>query len=146
MAGAVDLFAGRQPIAGVNLFKTDKNPLNQLDMGIEDVIGEQGWLSGSQVTGSLQTILNAILGFDINGLEGMILGDNSLNTYFGNVETFLGELNPLDPNFDPVAAIENFIGSMLKPTNMLAMLITDASQSAGVTGFIPLENLAMDLI
>ena len=151
MAGAIDLFSGSSSLAGPNLWQIDKNPLNELDQGIEDVIGKQANSAGGQFTLSLQAIINAILGLGLDFLSNptveAILGDlQQVEQYFANLLDFLGELNPLDPNFDPIAAIENFITTMLKPTNLIAMLISDATGSAGVTGFIPLENLAMSLI
>ena len=151
MAGAVDLFAGSGSIQGSNLFQVDKSPLQQLDAGIEDIIGKQAQVPGSSLITAFETIICGILGLpmptDPLQVGSEVLGTfENIVTFFGNVMKFLGELNPLDPNFDPIAAIENFIETMLKPTNMIAMLIADATGSLGLTGFIPLENLAMDLI
>jgi hypothetical protein len=39
MAGAFDLFAGDRSISGSNLFKVDKNPLEQISQSVEQFIG-----------------------------------------------------------------------------------------------------------
>jgi hypothetical protein len=139
--GAIDLFSGSSSITGTNLFQVDKNPLNQLDEGIEDVIGKQAQSSGGQIISIIETMLEQILGIPNGTLP-------DLGTMFGNIEQFLGNLNPLDPNFaaNIVTAAETFITDILKPTNLVALLVGNANNSAGVTGFIPLENLAIDLL
>lgn len=151
MAGAVDLLAGTQSIHGANLFQVDKSPLAQISGGIEDVIGKQAAGTGSSVITSFESILRAMLGFDPLQIPleigGQLLGTiGNIGMYFGNLETFLGELNPLDPHFDPIAAAITFITTIINPTNLLAGLVPNANGSAGLTGFIPLENLALDLI
>ena len=139
--GAIDLFSGSSSITGTNLFKVDKNPLNEIDEGVEDVIGKQAQSAGGQFISIIETMLEQILGFPAGSLS-------DLGVFFDNILTFLGDLNPLDPNFlaNLVQAAESFIGAILQPTNLVALLTGDANLSAGVTGFIPLENLAMDLI
>jgi hypothetical protein len=151
VSGAIDLFSGAQSIHGSNLFNVDKSPLEQLSGGIEDVIGKQAAGTGSSVITSFEAILRAVLGFDPLdgplGIGGELLGTlDNVGTYFGNLETFLGELNPLDPNFDPIAAATTFITTIINPTNLLAGLVPHAGDSAGLSGFIPMENLALDLI
>lgn len=151
MAGAVDLLAGAQSIHGANLFQVDKSPLAQMSGGIQDVIGQQAATTGSSVITSFESILRAVLGFDPLEIPleigSELLGTvGNLGMYFGNLETFLGELNPLDPHFDPIGAAVTFIETVINPTNLLAGLVSDATGSAGLTGFIPLENLALDLI
>jgi hypothetical protein len=47
--------------------------------------------------------------------------------------------------FHPIPALTTWIQQTLAPTNQLAILTPDAS-SAGVTGLVPMENLAMELI
>src|SRR4051812_19761987 len=117
-AGAIDLYAGVPSIQGSNLFKTDKNPLNQLHGGVDNVIGEQGTGAGLAILAPLQELINAILGRDA-GTQDIWNTFNEIFQMFGNVWMFLGELNPTSPNFDPVAAIEQFISTMLYPANML---------------------------
>src|SRR5882757_403249 len=103
MAGAVDLFSGSTSIHGSNLFDVDKSPLAQLSGGIEDVIGKQAGLGGSSVITGFEAILRSLLGFDPLE-EFLVIGSDllgttlNIGTYFGNLETFLGELNPLDPH------------------------------------------------
>jgi hypothetical protein len=144
MPGAIDLFAGSNSIGGSNLFTVNKNPLNQIDQGIEDVLGQHGQNVGQSIWDAIQTLIDSILGINPNGpLHGLM---TDITNMLENLWTFLGELNPLDPNFDPIAAIITFIEDMLKPSNLLAVLVKDATQSGGVTGLIPLENLALDLI
>lgn len=119
MAGGIDLFSGNS-ITGTNLFKVNKNPLNQLDGGTEDVLGKQGKGVGDAIWQSVQMLIDTLLGIDPNGPAGGVVGD--ITNMLENVWTFLGDLNPTSPNFDPIAAIENFITTMLDPTNLLAPL------------------------
>jgi hypothetical protein len=146
--GAIDLFSGQVPATGTNLFKVDKNPLQQIDQGVEDVIGKLGKNTAQVIWDALQAIVDKIIGSLFPGVDITTLNADwsKLTSMFSNLWTFLGELNPLDPNFDPVGAIVTFIEDMLKPSNLLATLVSDATHSGGVTGFIPLENLALDLI
>lgn len=119
MAGAIDLKAGSNALAGSNLFTVDKDPLNQLDQGVQGVVGKQAASTGNQVTSLFQGFLNGLLGFDLDG-SGGDAGFVELNTYFANLEDFLGELNPLDPNFNIDAAAHDFINNILLPTNLFA--------------------------
>jgi hypothetical protein len=150
MAGAVDLFAGISPIAGPNLFGVDKNPLNQIDTGVEDVIGQQAAGIGFDITQLLQSLINQILGMGLKFLEGLTgaptgtLGD--IETFFGNLLKFLGELDPLSPTFDPIAAAHDFLNLVLLPTHLIAPLVEDATAGLGLSGFVPMENLAVDEI
>jgi hypothetical protein len=150
MAGAVDLFAGAPSIQGANIWDVDKSPLNQLSGGVEDMIGHGAKSTGDSVITSFESIIRAILGFAPGlplGEGGLLLGSlENINKYFGNVEEFLGQLNPMDPNFDPQEAIKTFIADMLHPSRMLAPLLLDPNGSAGVVGFVPLENLALSAI
>ena len=61
MAGAIDLYSGYNSISGVNLFKVDKNPLEQLDMGIASMVKRADSISGS-ITSIIQALIDAILG------------------------------------------------------------------------------------
>jgi hypothetical protein len=142
--GAIDLYAGRNSISGSNIFDLNKSPLSQLNAGTEDVIGEHGQNVGDALWKSVQMIIDSILGLDPSSMSGKTAND--IITMFENVWNFLGELNPTSPTFDPLAAIVTFINSMLKPSNLIATLVADATHSGGVTGFIPLENLALDAI
>jgi hypothetical protein len=142
--GAIDLFSGSSSIAGTNLWQTDKNPLVELDAGIEDVIGKQGKNVGGQIIQMIEEFINGILGFPLLGGQQGTMQD--ITQFFGNILQFLGDLNPLSPNFNIAKAAEDFIKIILTPTNLLAVLVPNASNSGGVTGFIPLENLALDLI
>jgi hypothetical protein len=142
VAGAIDLFSGSRSITGTNLMKVNKSPLDQIDEGIEDVVGKQADGAADQVNGFIQTLVQAILGLGDGNLG---LGED-VQYYFGNVEQFLGDLNPLDPNFNPADAIKVFVETMLHPSHMLAPLLSDPNGSAGVIGFVPLENLALSAI
>jgi hypothetical protein len=119
VAGAIDLKAGSNALAGANLFTVDKDPLNQLDQGVSGVVGKQAASTGNQVTSLFQGFLNGLLGFNLDG-SGGDAGFEELNTYFANLETFLGELNPLDPNFNVDQAAHDFINNILLPTNLFA--------------------------
>lgn len=128
MAGAIDLFAGAPSIHGAHLFKVDKSPLDQLDGGVQGIIGKQAQGTGNIITTTFESILRAILGFDpLSGFlqpGDQLLGTlGNLSTYFGNVEAFLGNLNPLDPSFDPIAAVSTFITTMIDPLALLAPLV-----------------------
>ena len=48
--------------------------------------------------------------------------------------------------WDYIAAWETLITNAIMPHGLLAPLIADATGSAGLTGFVPLENLAMEAI
>jgi hypothetical protein len=146
VAGATDLFSGSTALSGTNLFNVDKNPLQQLDQGIQDVIGQHGQNIGNSIFQGLNSIIDLILGIDPNSAQGQNPNWGSVNTLFTNLFSFLGGIDPASPNFDPIGAIINFITEMLNPTNLLAALVPNANQSGGVSGFIPMENLALDLI
>jgi len=138
LAGAIDLYAGSPSIAGSNLFQIDHNPLDQLDQGIQDVIGQGSSGLGANILTAIETvaqaIIDTILGLpidtplnfstDVNAALGM------LGSFIDNLLTFLGDLNPLDPNFlsnmEQYAA--QFIESILAPTGIfdLAQQIIDA--------------------
>lgn len=141
--GAVDLYSGSSSLTGSNLFTTDKNPLNELTEGVEDVVGKQATSAGSQVLGGFTGIINAILGIPLEILTGSddagTLGD--LDSFFGNVEQFLGDIDFLSPSFDPEAAIEDFINIMLSPSGLLAML-----DGGGLLNIANIPELPMDLI
>ena len=146
MGGAVDLFSGSSALSGTNLFTVDKNPLQQLNQGVEDVIGQHGQNTGNSIFQALNNIIDLILGIDPNSAAGQNPDWSTVNTMFTNLFTFLGGIDPASPTFDPIGAIINFITEMLNPTNLLAALVPNANHSGGVTGFIPMENLALDLI
>lgn len=146
MAGAIDLFSGSTSLSGTNLWQTDKSPLNQLDQGVQDVIGQHGQNTGNAIFQSLNNVIDLILGIDPNSPAGQNPDWGTVPTMFSNLFTFLGGIDPASPNFDPIGAIINFIITMLKPQNLLAALVPHGSMSGGVTGYIPLENLAIDLI
>jgi hypothetical protein len=144
--GAIDLFAGSSSISGSNLWQTDKDPLNQIDEGVEDVIGKQASSLGGGITQIVDELINSILGFPLLGPpQG---GPNELYTFFGNILTFLGDLDPLDPNFlaNIGTSASNFITDILHPTNLLAPLVSDPLQGLGLVGVVPIENLAIDAI
>jgi hypothetical protein len=134
MNGAIDFFSGNRPLGGGNLWQTDHSPLDQLDNGPEDVIGEQAKAFGSSILTAIQGIVNAILGFEFPDpveIGATLLGTvPQISQYFGTVESFLGNLNPLDPNFSISAAAQNFINLILLPENILANL---------VDGFLPFD-------
>jgi hypothetical protein len=142
MAGGIDLFAGREPIAGINLFKSDKNPLNQLDMGVEDVIGEQGLSAGTQVNAFVQTLASAILGLTGDVLEvGEELWTASydyLSSFFGDVEDFLGvDVGQLgSEGFDLTEVLVNFIETNLWPQDLLGPMdpVTKLLQPLNIPG------------
>jgi hypothetical protein len=99
-----------------------------------------GGMLASDVQGIIDAILKA-LGFPPG--SGTL---TDIENFFGNLLKMLGLPNLATAVFDIVGAITTFITTILKPTNLIAMLVHDAETSGGVTGFIPLENLAMDAI
>jgi len=149
MAGAIDLFAGSSPIAGSNLWDVNKNPLNQLNQGIDDVIGKQAGSAGSQTTQALQSLINTIVGKGLDfltttGPEALL---SDVDQFFTNLLKFLGELDPLSSSFDVAAAAQTFLNTILIPTNLIAPLVEDASNIiSGVTGFVPMANLDTALL
>jgi hypothetical protein len=150
MAGAIDLFAGINPIAGANLFTVNKNPLIQIDQGVEDVIGQQAQHVGFDISQLIQALINQILGMGLKFLEDLLghLGApkgtlDDIALFFGNLLKFLGELDPLSPTFNPVAAAHDFLNLVLLPTHLIAPLVEDATAGLGFPGFVPIENLAM---
>jgi hypothetical protein len=152
MAGAIDLFAGINPIAGPNLFVVNKNPLNQIDTGVEDVIGQQAQALGFDISQLIQALINQILGMGLKFLEDLLGGLAPLGTlddialFFSNLLKFLGELDPLSPTFNPIAAANDFLNLVLLPTHLIAPLVADATAGLGFPGFVPMENLAVEEI
>src|SRR6516162_3459361 len=151
MAGAIDLFAGINPIAGPNLFVVNKNPLIQIDQGVEDVIGQQAQHLGFDISQLIQALINHILGMGLKFLEDLFgsfpkgtLDDVAL--FFSNLLKFLGELDPLSPTFDPVTAAAQFANLVLLPTHLIAPLVEDATVGLGLSGFVPMENIAVEQI
>lgn len=132
MAGGIDLLSGSKSLLG-DLFEIDKNPLNQLDGGIQDVVGAQAGDAANMLTSLLQVALNAIVGLPLDLLSGLASALD-ISTYFGNLEAFLGDLNPLSPDFDPIAAAEVFIQTVLDPTGLLA---SAESIAADIIGLFP---------
>jgi hypothetical protein len=96
------------------------------------------------VIGYAQPIIDAIL-----GTVGFPTGTGTatdINSYFTDFLSMFGVPALTSGTFNPITAVTDFITGMMKPTNLLAMLMPNGNSSAGVTGFIPMENLAMDLI
>src|SRR6516164_6649243 len=97
--GAVDLFSGATPISGTNLFKVNKNPLNQLDEGVQDVIGKQARSASNQFLKLLEELIAQILGVAledllkaIEALGGSLIPFNwpYLGQYFRDIEAIFG--------------------------------------------------------
>jgi hypothetical protein len=120
MAGAIDLFSGQVPIAGPNLFKVNKSPLDQLSTDISDAIGKSSFNVGGSIVQQIVNLIEGLLGITPGSGTGQTIQD--VMNMFSNVWTFLGDLNPTSPNFNPIAAVENFIITMINPTNLLAPL------------------------
>ncbi|MCV7174945.1 autotransporter outer membrane beta-barrel domain-containing protein [Mycolicibacterium sphagni] len=116
----IDLFAGHNSISGTNLFQVDKNPLNELDEGVEDVIGKQATKASNTFLTLLQGIVHAVLGLapslDLTNLQATL---TDVYDFFDNILIFLGGLDPLNPDF--LTAAEQFITTMLSPTGLLAL-------------------------
>ena len=92
MAGAIDLYSGTNSITGVNLFKVDKNPLEQLDMGLASMVHRADSIGGA-LTSVIQGLIDAILG----GVGGTLA---QVADFFLHLNTrifhFLEELTGLD--------------------------------------------------
>lgn len=134
MAGAIDLYAGVSSIAGSNLFSVDKSPLDEISSDISNIIGGAASTIGSDLANTFESLFRAVMGFPqeifdfasgaVDTLEADVKGTvSTLGEYFGNLESFLGELNPLDPNFNPIAAAGSFISGVIGPTGLLATLV-----------------------
>ena len=132
MAGAIDIKSGSNSLSGANLFYADKNPLNQLFQGVDDVLGHQAHSAGQAfldyVHQIVQELIKAIVGLPSEILQGVLSTIAPLlqdvSTYFGNIEKFLGGLNPLSALFDVATAAEQFVNNVLSGTGLL----TDAQQ------------------
>jgi len=140
MAGAIDLFSGARPISGTNKMKVDKSPLDQLDSGIENVIGQHASNAGIPFLSLFQSLVDALLllpqsSQPVTGVQGGSVVE--VYQFFGGLMNFLGGLNPLDPDFDIAAAAENFIEMILQPAELLAPL---------VDGFLPFEYLNIEAL
>ena len=70
MAGAIDLFSGNNSLSGVNLFKVDKSPLEQLDQGLVSMV-EQADQVADALINMLRNILDSILGYTGGTLEDL---------------------------------------------------------------------------
>jgi hypothetical protein len=159
--GSIDLYAGNVPISGANMFKVDKNPLNQIDTGIEDTIGKMATDAGNQFLQFLAQLIGAILGIPmaqvladlekiLAGLGGLWTGNYGyLSGFFRDLEAFLGIGVGLlgTVEFQLNTVLHDFITGQLKPQQLLAFLVADATTSAGLPGlFVPIENLSMTAI
>ena len=85
------------------MFTVDKNPLREIDQGVEDVIGQQSSGVGIDITKLIQALINSILGFGTDFLAGIEAELGTLiqiDTFFTNTLKFLGELDPLSPTFN----------------------------------------------
>jgi len=159
--GAIDLFSGQVPITGTNLFQVNKNPLNQLDEGLQDVIGKQARGASNQFLQLLEELIGQILGIplaellkDLANLPNVFDQLSPLNwpylgQYFRDIESFVGVGVGLfgTVDFQAQTVVHDFVTGQLKPTELLAFLVQDASTSAGLPGlYVPIENIAMDII
>jgi len=84
MAGAIDLFGGTNSLSGVNLFRVDKSPLDQLDQSIVSMV-EQLDVVADALLNIVQQLINAIL-----DTVGQSLGD--LAEFFKDLGGLLGKL------------------------------------------------------
>jgi len=134
VAGAFDLYAGSKSLTGTNLFHVDKNPLNQLFEGVDDVIGAQAKnLGGTMllyieqyVQRIAQELINLIMGIP-SELLGIVNAEltgalEDIARYFSNILAFLGGLNPLDSLFNVLDAAKAFINNILAETGLLPIL------------------------
>lgn len=89
--GALDLYSGSNSPTGTNLWQSDKNPLNELYEGVEDVIGKQAGGTAGGITGIAQAIINAILGIPLELVSGDFGAGliTDVEGYFGDLEGFL---------------------------------------------------------
>jgi len=88
----------------------------------------------------------------LNGLTAIIEsfagGVNDINGIL-NFASLFGNLNFVPSGtFDPIATISDWFTGTVSQTNVVALLSSDLTGGSGmgVTGVIPLENLAMDVI
>ena len=157
MAGAIDLFAGSNSITGTNLFKVDKDPLQEIDQGIEDVIGQKANAVGNSLWTAIQMLLDELLGIPPSWTSAPSSGGSGGTTadvgaFINNLLSSIGLSNTSGSINDPTSSnftldsLVSWVEGLLLPTNSVAPIVSDANTSGGVTGFIPLENLAMELI
>lgn len=135
MAGAIDIKSGSNSLSGANLFYADKNPLNQLFQGVDDVLGHQAHSAGQAfldyVHQIVQELIKAIVGLPSEILQGVLSTIapllHDVSTYFGNVEAFLGGINPLSALFDATTEAENYFQNVLLATGAGADLVAAAN-------------------
>ena len=127
------------------MFTVDKNPLREIDQGVEDVIGQQSSGVGIDITKLIQALINSILGFGTDFLAGIEAELGTLiqiDTFFTNTLKFLGELDPLSPTFNVADAAKTFLQTVAIPTSLIAPLLPNASDTiAGLTGFVPTAHI-----
>jgi hypothetical protein len=140
----------------LNIFGTDFPFISEIWHGITTLLGG---LSLDSLGSLIDPAFKAVAPW----IEELAQAVNQLNAFIeslsGGVTDLQGVLNftslfssinflPSSGTFDPIAAITSWLNSLIKPTNMLAFLSPDptGATSAGVTGTIPLENLAMEAI
>jgi CubicO group peptidase (beta-lactamase class C family) len=113
MAGAIDLAAGAGSATGKNLFSQDKNPLNELDQGIEDVVGQKSLNLAQMIIDIMELpldFINAILEFfglePLNGTNSAGAGGGLGGAIFGIIQNIIDTIvNALTGN--------NIIGNTL---------------------------------
>ena len=155
MAGAIDLFSGSKSITGTDLFSVDKDPLKELDQGVEDIIGKQANAVGNAMWNSVQLLIDSLL-----GITPAVPGDPSstpspydgVASFINNVLAMLGLSNTTGSINDPTStnftldSLLSWVEGLLLPTNSVAPIVTDPTSSGGVTGFVPLENMAIEAL
>ena len=135
--GAVDLFSGSNSASGTNKFSVDKNPMNQLDEGVEDVIGQQAQRTGGVVTGGFNSVIDTVLGTgaapDPNGGSlNQLASYNQDNLAFNGMQSPAAGSGPQSPGtggFDLFGSIINFVLNLLNPTNLLTPMDPTTQQA-----------------
>ncbi|WP_280835730.1 hypothetical protein [Mycolicibacterium frederiksbergense] len=76
-----------------------------------------------------------LIGDLIEAITGVEDGDlNDLGTFFLNVRNFLASINFLDPAFNPITAVTQFVNLMLLPLNIFANLVGGLLNGAWIPG------------
>jgi hypothetical protein len=159
--GAIDLFSGSKSITGSNLWQVDKNPLMQLDEGVEDIVGKQATQVGDFMMTSILNSLDAMLGIPPSKPSSPPTSTTQWTDVVQWVNDFLGffglssvgsttggssSSTPGSVDWNSWSSILAYVENLLWPTNKVAPIVTDPNSSAGVAGFVPIENLAVEIL
>ena len=114
MAGEIDLFSGNDPVAGINLFKVDKNPMDRLDQGIAGMVAQAEGIGGA-LTDLIQQIIDSILGWAGGGLADLA---NFFLNLGPNFVKLIEDLTGLNIDQGPVVFIQSLFTKLEAATGL----------------------------